>query len=265
MTFSNVSMDFMQSGNVDQLLLNNPSEKYNSLAILSPHAGYMFSGDVAATAFNSVADKVYNNVIILSTSHTANFKGACITSDEDKFYETPFGNMKIHKYFDNDELFQSYPNYFKNDHTIEVLLPFIQKTINYETIVPIMIGDSDINHLKSIAHSLKYFFNDSNLFVISSDFSHYPSYDDAVLIDNETKDLILRKNSTDFINEIFNCKYNGVVTRMCGWSAYLVLLFIIEEMSADIEIKFLKYKNSGDVVSKDTVVGYHAISFIKKN
>ena len=273
MQFSRITHDFIGNIDVDNLLLNNKTDK-NSIAILSPHASYFFSGDVAALSFNSVIDKEFENVFILSTSHTAGYKGSSILNED---YNTPYGDMIINKdiiqellsnhYAGNPskwDLFNVIPQFFMNDHTIEILLPLIQKSIKYKNIVPIMIGDSDVNHLKELSLSLEKYFNDeNNLFVISSDFSHYPNYEDALFVDDETKELILKKNSKDFIDGIFKYNKSNVVTRMCGWSAYLILLFMIEKRD-DIEIKFLKYKNSGEVMDKNRTVGYYSIGFVKK-
>jgi len=262
MHFSKVTYDYI-GDNVSDLLENNKTDK-NSIAILSPHAGYFFSGDVAALSFNSVIDKEFENVFILSTSHTSGFRGCCIPNDTK--YETPFGDMEIKGLVYDTDLIKYNNEFFNNDHTIEVLLPFIQKGIKYKNIIPIMIGDNNIDNLRKISMELEKYFTDDNLFVISSDFSHYPTYEEAIVVDGETKNLILKKNSDDFIDGIFKLSSDKkhIVTRMCGWSAYLILLFIIEKRD-DIEIKFLRYKNSAELsTGRNRTVGYYSISFIKK-
>jgi len=260
MEFSNISKEFM-SGDVDHLLSNNKTDQ-NSIAILSPHAGYVYSGDIAALSFNSIVDRKYHNIFILSTSHTSNFVGCCVPKDNT--YQTPYGDMMINKLVYDTNLITYNNDFFYNDHTIEVLLPFIQRSIKFDYIVPIMVGDTNINNLMEISLELEKYFTDDNLFVISSDFSHYPIFDDAIIIDEETKNLILKKNSSDFINEIFKFYNKDLSTRMCGWSSYLIFLYLIEKRD-DIEIKFLKYKNSSEVFGdKNRTVGYYSISFIKK-
>ena len=81
MQFSRITYDFIGNINVDNLLLNNKTDK-NSIAILSPHASYFFSGDVSALSFNSVIDKEFENVFILSTIHTAGYKGSSILNED---------------------------------------------------------------------------------------------------------------------------------------------------------------------------------------
>jgi hypothetical protein len=270
MYFSEIALNFIGGMDVDKLLENNPSEQNKVCAILTPHAGYSYSGDVSARAFNSVKKKKYENVFILSTSHTASFPFACIP--EDGSYETPYGIMKINKGLNLEKIvrlnqvIREYNGHFKNDHTIEIELPFIQKTIDYENIVPIMVGENNTTNLYEISKVLEPYFTDDNLFVISSDFSHYPDYKEALIIDEATKNLILKKNSKDFINDIFQTQNmsNNVVTRMCGWSAYLILLFLIEKRN-DIEINVLRYKNSFEAFGdRNRTVGYFGMNFIKK-
>lgn len=247
-----------------KLLERNNTDIKNPFAIISPHAGYIFSGDVAATIFNTIdPNRKYDNVFILSTSHTSNYRGAAILPFN--VYQTPYGNMNINvdisSKLSENGFIKPNINYFLNDHTIEVILPFIQNKINYKYIVPIMIGDTNPNTLKEISKILKEYLTDDNLFIISSDFSHYPSYDEAIRIDNETKDLIINHNSDKFLKNMYNeIGYNN----MCGWSSYLVLLYMIE--NDDIDINVIKYKNSGDTIygGKDRVVGYFGITFNRK-
>lgn len=259
-------------GNLDPMVLleRNVSDIKNPCAIISPHAGYIFSGDVASSVFNTIdQNKTYKNVFILSTSHTSHYKGASCLYDD--IYTTPFGDMKINKNInmdlcnDSDDFIRPDINSFLNDHTIEVILPFVYYRVKYENIVPIMIGDTNPYVINKLSTYLKKYLIDDNLFIISSDFSHYPSYSDAIKIDNETKDMILKNNSTNFLKNINkDLGYDNLRTRMCGWSSYLTLLYMIENENIDIDI--IKYKNSGDTIfsDKNSVVGYFGISFSKK-
>jgi AmmeMemoRadiSam system protein B len=268
MKFNETSLSFMGGIDPKKLLEDNPSSVSNPIAIISPHAGYIFSGDVAASAFNTIdPDKQYDTIFILSTSHTAGYRGASVFSDIK--YETPFGDMIVnskilYQDFIKNDIFNGDINHFKNDHTIEVVLPFIQHRVKYKTILPIMIGDSDTDNLKIMAEHLKKYLSPDNLFIISSDFSHYPPYDLAIKVDNETKDLILAHDSKGFINNILkDLGYNNLATRMCGWSSYLTFLYMTENEKFNIEVT--KYKNSGDTgfAGKDRVVGYFGVTFNK--
>jgi len=264
MKFNNTSISFIDGIDPKELLEKNPSDITNPRCIICPHAGYIFSGNVAASVFNTIdSNKEYDNVFILSTSHTTNYRGASCLTDE--FYETPYGNMSINNHINKELIdsgfFQDNKNYFL-DHTIEVILPFIYHKVKYKSIVPIMVGDIGTTILKHISEELKIYHNFNNLFIISSDFSHYPPYDLAVKYDNETKDLILRHDPQNFIKNINNdLGYNNLATRMCGWSSYLVFLYMTENYNFDIEV--IRYMNSGQSTysGTDRVVGYFGITF----
>lgn len=236
----------------------------NPLAIIVPHASYIYSGEVCSKSFLTIdKNKKYENIFILSTSHKNQYKGVSLLTKNK--YETPFGTLNINQelqneFINNDEIFNKNDNNFLNDHTIDMILPFIQERIKFGyKIVPIMVGDNDINNLKKISEILKPYLNDNNLFIISTDFSHYLNYDKTNEIDNQTIDLIISNKLNNFIND------SKLLNRMCGWSSYLILLNMIEN-NINIEIKKLSYINSGDIINdKNHVVGYSAICFFNKN
>ncbi|MFA6820149.1 MAG: AmmeMemoRadiSam system protein B, partial [Bacteroidaceae bacterium] len=159
-------------------------------AIIVPHAGYIFSGQVAATAFAQISPNAhYDHIFLLGPAHKAFVDGASINSGFD-FYQTPLGKVPvdtklcqllINKY----SFFNCTPNAHKQEHCIEVQLPFLQSRLK-ETppIVPIIIGTESTDTLRDISKALQPYFNEHNLFVISSDFSHYPNYNDAIKADS---------------------------------------------------------------------------------
>ena len=245
-----------------------PKSTDSVFAIISPHAGYIYSGVVAASAFNQLdANKEYKTIFVIGVSHHAWFDGACVYNKGN--YITPLGTVEVDtalasQIVKTDKVFQCSTDYQINEHSIEVQLPFLQYHLKKKfKIVPILLGTDNPALCKKMAEVLRPYMNSENAFVISTDFSHYPNYEDALFVDDETKELILKKNSKDFIDGIFKYNKSNVVTRMCGWSAYLILLFMIEKRD-DIEIKFLKYKNSGEVMDKNRTVGYYSIGFVKK-
>ena len=131
MKFNKRTLDFISGVDPLKLLKDNPQDITNPFAIICPHAGYVFSGEVAASVFNTIdPDKEYDNVFILSTSHTANYVGSAII-DED--YDTPYGTMPLNKNIKlQKDIFHVSPQYFLNDHTVEVILPFVQNKIKYK-------------------------------------------------------------------------------------------------------------------------------------
>ena len=135
------------------------------------------------------------------------------------------------------------------EHCIEVQLPFIQYYFrNNPPVIPILIGTSDKSIIKSLAETLKPWFTDDNLFLISSDFSHYPSYDDANIVDRHTSDAIVSGNPQTLLEVIDRYRRSGVpglATNMCGWTSGLLLMYLTE--GDDIfEYRHIMYRNSGD-------------------
>ncbi len=153
------------------------------------------------------------------------------------------------------------------EHSIEVQLPFIQSWFRtIPPIIPIIIGTDNENTVKKIAEALRPYFTPENLFVISSDFSHYPAYEEAIDNDKATANSILSGDPGTFLatlkkNEEKNIK--GLVTSMCGWTSGLTLLYLTEGNN-NLEYKLIDYANSGDSPygGKEEVVGYNAIVVI---
>jgi MEMO1 family protein len=243
------------------------------IALIVPHAGYVFSGTVAASGFNQLdPTKKFENVFVIGSSHHIAFEGASVYSTGD--FITPLGTVKVNKSISAD-LVHKY-NFFsdRNDahlqeHSIEVQLPFLQSKLGTGfQLIPIVLGTQSPQLCKKIADALKPYINPNNLFVISSDFSHYPSYDDAKKIDKMTADAIL-KNSPDELLRILskNEERNipNLATSLCGWTSVLTLLNMTQEDS-NISTNIICYKNSGDTEygEKSRVVGYNAIVFLYK-
>ncbi|MCX8010783.1 MAG: AmmeMemoRadiSam system protein B, partial [Ignavibacteria bacterium] len=151
------------------------------------------------------------------------------------------------------------------EHSLEVQLPFLQYKMKKDfKIVPIVIGTQNLETCKQIANALKPYFNSKNLFVISTDFSHYPKYEDAVKSDENVYKAILTnstKNLIKAIEENEKQKIPSLATSMCGLSAVMTLLYLSEN-NPNIEMNLIQYKNSGDSEygEKNRVVGYCAIT-----
>ncbi len=250
-----------------------PTEYPEVRAIIAPHAGYMFSGKTAAAAFSSLKkNSVFKNIFIIASSHVMTFEGASIYCRGD--YQTPIGKINVNRQLANqliseNKVFDFPDNCHLKEHSIEVQLPFIQYYFGEESvIVPVIIGTDNKEKISEIALALKPWFIDENLFIISSDFSHYPSYQDAVDVDMATARGYISGDPDKFINTLSknkDCEIPGFVTSMCGWTSGLALLYMAEGNS-QLELRLLDYCNSGDSPSgsKNEVVGYHAIALIQK-
>lgn len=242
------------------------------LAIIVPHAGYVFSGEIAASAYHQIdPNSKFERIFIIGSSHTTSFPGASLYCSG--HYETPLGTVKVDLEFANqlakeNKLIRCYPEAHLHEHSLEVQLPFLQYLLNTDfKIVPIIIGSPTVETARKLATILKPFLNEKNLFVISSDFSHYPNYKDACKADQLTAEAIQTNKAAKLMDALeYNEQKNisGLQTSLCGWSSVLTLLYMTEEMQG-ITVDLLQYKNSGDSSygDKDRVVGYYAIAFFR--
>ncbi len=247
--------------------------KGDVLAIISPHAGYVFSGGVAASSFNQINPrKKYNNIFVIGSSHRISFDGASIYNKGN--YETPLGMVNVDLKIANNlinkyDCFKFKPDAHAFEHSLEVQLPFLQHIMETEfTIIPIVVATQYPETCKKIANALKPYFTSDNLFVISTDFSHYPSYEEACKVDNLTADAIISGNPDMLLSTIKNnagMNISNLATSLCGWTSVLVLMYMAENTD-DIKYYPIQYKNSGDARNygdKSRVVGYYSIAVAK--
>jgi len=243
------------------------------LAVICPHAGYEFSGVVAASSYRQLdPDKQYDNIFIIGSSHHVSFMGASIYNQGD--YVTPLGKVKVNtalanKLIKENAVFTFNPDADKNEHSVEVQVPFLQYYLKKSfTLVPIILGTQSPQSCKKIGQALKPYLNGRNLFVISSDFSHYPPYNDAIPVDKRTCDAIV-SNSPDqllaALKENENLNVTNLATSLCGWTSVLSFLYMT---TGDPGITFtpVYYQNSGDAKYNDKreVVGYWSIAVTGK-
>ncbi len=264
------------SANLEDLFKQAIQNQQNGavLAILAPHAGYPYSGIVAASSYNQIdPNKEYKNIFILGSSHRAAYEGASIYNLGN--YETPLGEVKVNldlanKLIDENKFITFNQYAHSQEHSLEVQLPFLQYKLKKDfQIVPVLLGTHSPETCYEIAKALYPWFNEDNLFIISTDFSHYPDYDNACKIDHLTAEAIQSKSIEKFIETINNNMEKGIsnlATCICGWPAALTLLYMINE-DPNIDVNLIDYSNSGDadIGDKSRVVGYNAISFTKKN
>jgi AmmeMemoRadiSam system protein B len=242
----------------------------NVVAVISPHAGYFYSGSVAASAFNQLApDFRYDNIFIIATSHHTSFEGAAIYCEGN--FITPIGIARVNIPLarklvnENPEVFRSYPDAHRPEHSIEVQIPFLQHLYKDDLqIIPVLLGTYKSSTCKLVAEALRPFLNGKNLFVISTDFSHYPDYQNACAVDKLTAEAIIKNSPGKFLAALENNENQaipGLATSICGWTSMLTFLDITEKMPG-IQYHLVQYRNSGDSPEqdKDRGVGYNAIA-----
>ena len=285
------------SEEVDSFLaMHSGDAKYqNVAALIVPHAGYYFSGNVAASAYMSIdPKKQYKRIFLLGPSHHEWLDGASVNTEAD-YYATPLGNVKVDHEMavaltntdikettnytnltNSDSMFRYRPEAHDREHCLEVQLPFLQRLFTHHPslitstdvppIVPIVISTNDYEKLKRMAEVLKPYFTDENLFVISSDFSHYPSYKDACEADARTGKAIETGDVEEFIATINANARSGkrnLQTSACGEFAIITLMLMLDQQ---YEVKHLMYQNSGDISGDDSrVVGYHSFAILRKD
>jgi len=271
------------SEEVDSLLALHRGETIcdNVAALIVPHAGYYFSGNVAAAAYMAVPkDKQYKRIFLLGPSHHEWLDGASVNTEAD-YYATPLGQVKVdHEtavaLTAADSVFRYEPRAHDREHCLEVQLPFLQRRFgdgkstqtsedSVPPIVPIIISTNDFQKLKRIAEALKPYLTEENLFIVSSDFSHYPKYEDACKVDALTGKAVESGDVEQFIAALEENARRGVpglATSACGELAIATLLMMID---STYEVKHLMYLNSGDAEESDhsRVVGYHAFAIVR--
>lgn len=243
-------------------------------AVIAPHAGYVFSGGVAASAFNQISpDAKYDRVFLIGSSHRKAFEGASVYTQGD--YITPLGKVEVDQevarhLVESSSVVSDDPSPHKEEHSLEVQLPFLQHHLKHPfKLVPIVVGPHDASSPSDLAHLLDPWFKPGNLFVISTDFSHYPPYEKAREVDSLTAKAILSNDPSELNRRLERNKFQnieGLATSLCGWTSVLTLMHLTKDKD-DLEYVDVEYKNAGDsrMGDKDKVVGYHAISVFREN
>jgi MEMO1 family protein len=243
-------------------------------ALIVPHAGYIFSGQVAASAYHLIPENtIYKRVFVLASSHRYSFNGASVYCGGN--YKTLLGEIQVDTQLSKElvktsELFIEHTDAHENEHSLEVQLPFLQHKLGYNfLLVPIILGTHEPEMCKKIAHKLKPFFTEENLWVISSDFSHYPEYENACKVDEITATAICSNQPEKLqsvLKENKQLQISNLATSLCGWTSVLTLLNITEKQEYTFEK--IMYQNSGDAKnygSKNRVVGYWSIAVYRQN
>jgi len=231
---------------------------------IAPHAGYPYSGPVAAYTYKAIARNHYKTIVILGPSHFYPFEGISIWPRGG--FKTPLGIVPVDDDFAQALLkenpkFLFLPQVFEREHAIEVELPFLQKTFDSVRIVPILMGDPDPRVCRDLAVALDKLIGqrDDVLILISSDMSHYYTYDVANRMDALSLEAIKEIDPKKF--------FEGCISRkmeMCGFVPVTTAL-IFARLRGIQHVEVLKHANSGDTTGDKTrVVGYSSVIFYKE-
>ncbi len=237
---------------VNQYLENarsaKPVSKVVPKALIVPHAGYVYSAPIAATAFNqivAIASQI-KRVVLLGPSHRVPFYGIATSSANS--YHTPLGDIPLDR--SSIKQLELLPQVNQLDeahqweHSLEVQLPFLQQILGQFTLIPLVVGEAKATEVAEVINEL--WGGNETLIVISSDLSHYHGYTSAKEMDSQTASAI---ESLD-INAITE-------NDACGKNPLKGLLSAAREHG--LNVKRLDLRNSGDTAgSRDQVVGYGA-------
>jgi AmmeMemoRadiSam system protein B len=262
---------------VDSYLEKVPQAQVSGtiVGIMSPHAGYTFSGQVAAYAYREIQGRHYDTVVILGPSHHTYLRGASVGTWD--AYATPLGRVPVNgnvvdALLKEEQFFSFSERAHTREHSIEAQLPFLQRVLHDFDIVPIVMGPSSMSELKGLSKALAKVIKGRNvLLVASSDMSHYPAYKDAVQVDRRTLSVIETFDPDHVFKTEAQALGRGIenlLTTLCGLSSVVTVMTVAKELGADAAT-VLHYANSGDIVyrgcqEKRKVVGYGAVAFYKQ-
>jgi MEMO1 family protein len=221
-------------------------------ALIMPHAGYIYSGVTAAHISRVLKENQFRRVIVMAPDHRVGFTGGAIS--DVTAYETPLGLIPLNQdaatLRGNKYLFQAIPASDRREHSVEVVLPFLQYFLKNFELIPIVLGrGNDLSDRVSAA--LDPLMDQNTLLVVSSDLSHYLSYPEAVARDRETIKTILDLNADKLLT-----RENAA----CGRIPILVVINMARRHGW--QPMLLHYSNSGDTAGdRSRVVGYAAIAF----
>ena len=246
-------------------LLNAPSSSHVGLvrAIIVPHAGYSYSGEVAALAYREIRDRNIRRVIVISPSHRDYFNGVSVYSGE--LYRTPLGDIEVDREFcralaEHCEIANISDKGHKpsagsqfGEHALEVQLPFLQCALDTFKLVPLVMGQQDLGTAAQLGLALSRLSDEvETLLVASSDLSHFHDYEKARNLDLSFLEVL---QHFDYFT-LSHLLDSGEI-EACGGGPVMTALIASENLGAS-ECRLLSYRNSGDVAAgtRDRVVGY---------
>jgi AmmeMemoRadiSam system protein A len=257
---------------VDGLLENAPAHHIPHLkGLVCPHAGYPYSGPTAAIAYKTLTGRDIQTVVILGPSHYGLFQGASVPNVD--AYQTPLGKvlisekaqplLKTSPFVLEPRCLVQRPPWWQQsskpapaagedtpdtwEHSVEVQVPFLQKTLKNFKILPVVFGEVDPEQVAKVLGGV---IDDKTLIVASSDLSHYHPYDEAKELDNRCVKAVCDLNIDEMKTQ-----------EACGKAPILTLMYLAKEKGWKAQL--LDYRNSGDTSGDKSqgVVGYAAIAF----
>ncbi|GMQ91638.1 MAG: hypothetical protein BMS9Abin11_0947 [Gammaproteobacteria bacterium] len=217
-------------------------------ALVVPHAGYVYSGPVAASAYHLLQPlaETIKRVVLLGPSHRVAFSGLAMSSAG--AFHTPLGDIPLDS--EAHEVIRDFPGVrvfdraHAEEHSLEVHLPFLQSVLSRFTLVPLVVGDASTEEVGLAIEAL--WGGEETLVVVSSDLSHYHDYETARRLDMATTRAIESLQTEPLQGE-----------QACGCRPINGLLYVVRKLG--LSIRAIDVRNSGDTAgARDRVVGYGA-------
>jgi AmmeMemoRadiSam system protein B len=230
-------------------------------AILAPHAGYMYSGGVAARAYRQIYGHAFDIVVVISPSHCEYFTEISIY--DGYAYSTPLGSVPVDHDLANQltdlcpQIVLSEKGHRFEEHALEVQLPFLQKVLGDFQLLPIVMGEHSKHNIQVLSQYLaKLLSTKKALIVASSDLSHFYNDEKAQRLDHVVIDDIEKFDEEGLFRDLQSGK-----CEMCGGGPTVAMLKTAKLLGAK-QSKVLLYRNSGDITGdRSEVVGYLSAIF----
>lgn len=231
------------------------------VGLVAPHAGYIYSGPVAAYAYKLLEGKPVKKVLIMAPSHRAYFNGASV--DDVAGYRTPLGVVPVdralaQKLMAHEDLFSHVPQAHAQEHSLEIQLPFLQVVLGAFHMIPVLVGDVTLDGCRRLAQVVAETVRDDEvLLVASTDLSHYYPYQDAKNLDASVIEKVDGYDPEGLFEALRRRECEA-----CGGGPLVTTLLAARELGAT-KARVLHYANSGDVTGDlRGVVGYMAAAII---
>lgn len=230
--------------------------------LIAPHAGYVYSGQVAAHAYKLIRGKKYDAVVIVGPSHRIAFHGVSIFGKGG--YETPLGVVPIAESLADDikkfsRIVDDNPAAHSPEHSLEIQLPFLQVALGDISFVPLVMGDQRADTCYDLAEAICRAAKGKKILIVgSSDLSHFHGYNEAAKLDGVALSYLKDCDAAGLLDSLGNG-----TTEACGGGPMVVAMLVSQRMGT-VKSLLLKYANSGDVTGdKSSVVGYAAAIYYK--
>lgn len=243
---------------IKQYFNNVPDQNFTAepFGLISPHAGYSYSGQTAAYGYSLLKDKNFDLIIIISPFHSMTFNSYLTTKAD--FFETPLGRVKVEQELLH-ELSEKIDLKFLSadeEHSIEIQLPFLQYIFDEFSLLPIMVGHRDVYRIDKISEYIFSIIQDKKALIIaSSDMHHIDNYEQVKLRDEKAINTLKTFNVEKIRNFL-----SSPDCSICG-NVPISILFELSKKFNAIQSKILNYTNSGDVTGIKST-GHYTVGYL---